>query len=531
MSMTFRAVLFLAALAVRAQTYEIRGTVTEAGAGGVPGADVTILRIEDGATKKTQTDAQGVFRVTVDMPGAYTAGVGKEGYASSGFQQAFFRVDAGQPQTNVSVALARVGEVTGRVIDEETREPVAGVEIALLTKQWRLGQLNFGAPRMPVATNAEGIFRFTGLPPGEYIVSARQRPSSIQKLDNFAVADANKIDEDYPATYWPGGGDAASAFGAVLTPGGYADVGTIQVRKFPQYRVLVTMANCPEGEAIRLSVVQRNGGAASAVGPFPCGKNFLLRGFDSGSAVLYAMSERRGGDLSTTVSGVASVEVVDKNLSVTIPLQRNVVIQGELIVADGAKAPRLLPRITSGPFDLLAGTRVSGDSAILWAPDQRHFQLAVSPRTQSLNVYQPEGAYIREIRYNGVALRGSTLPINPGVAGHKLEIVMDDKWGSLAVSVTDGSRGVPASVLIVRDTLRVEDLADPTTFTRDTGADGTLSAVQLGPGDYRVLAVASAQARRMHERAVLERLLSTAQRVTVSPGGSQTVPIRVSDVR
>jgi hypothetical protein len=308
-------------------------------------------------------------------------------------------------------------------------------------------------------------------------------------------------------------------------------VGTIQIRKLPQHRVLVTMANCPEAEGITLTVLTRNGDAATRLGPFPCGKDFLLRGFDPGSAALYATSERRVGDLTTTVSGVAYVEVVDKNLSVTLPLQRNVVIEGQLIVADGVKAPRLLPRITSGPFDLLAGRRVSGDSAILWAPDQRHFQLAVSPRTQSLNVYQPEGTYVREIRYNGTPLRGSTLPINPGVAAHKLEIVMDDKWGSLAVAVTDGSRGVPASVLIVKDTLRVEELADTTVFTRDTAADGTLSAVQLGPGDYRVLAVASAQSRRMHERTVLERLLSTAQRVTVSPGGSQTVPIRVSDAR
>jgi hypothetical protein len=522
-----RAVLFFVALTACAQTYEVRGTVTEVGAGGIPDVEVTITRFEDGAAKKTRTDGQGTYRITLDAPGIYYAGPSKNGYSGAGQAIQPLTIDAAHPQIVVNMLLLRVGEVSGRLLDEATREPVAGIEITLFTKQWRYGQLALNeAGRPPVRTDEDGRFRVTGLRPADYVASARPRPLWVEQVKDFSKADAEKIDEDFPATYWPGGGDAASAFAATLTSGGYADIGTIFVNKSPQYRVHVTIqGGCGDDEGVNLSVGLRNRRESVPLGQFPCSGELLLRGFDPGSYVLSASLTRRTGDLATTVSGVASMEIVDKNLNVTIPLQRNVVIEGQLTIVNGSTAPRLLPNIAARPLDF------GGGSAILWAPDQRHFQLAVSPRTQTLQVSENGGAYVKEIRYNGTPLRGSTLPINSGSPAHKLEILVDDKWGSLAAAVTDGSRGLPATVLIVKDGIRSEDLAFLQVFNRNTAPDGTIPAAQFAPGDYRVVAVAAAQSQRMHEGGVFERLISAAQRITVSPGGAQTIAIRVSEPR
>jgi hypothetical protein len=154
-----------------------------------------------------------------------------------------------------------------------------------------------------------------------------------------------------------------------------------------------------------------------------------------------------------------------------------------------------------------------------------------SPRTQTLNVSDPADTYVKEIRYNGTPLRGTTLPINPGSAAHQLEIIVDNKWGSLAATVTDGSRGVAAGVLITKEGARVEELRDTPTSVRSASANGTLASMRLAPGDYRVIAFAPEAAQRIHEPDVLRRALAAAQRVTVSPGGSQTVALRVSDLR
>ncbi len=526
--MATRSLLFLVALAASAQTYEIRGTVTETGAGGIADVDVRVLRIEDGATKTTKTDGQGAFRVVVDQAGAYAIGGSKAGYFAAGTTlagNAMLRISA--EQTVVNLFLAREGEVAGRVLDADTREPIVGAGISIFTKQWTLGRLNLQqANREPAVTDADGRFRIGGVRSGEYIASARDRSGDVQVVAGFSKADIEKIDETFPATYWPGGDDAATAFGAQLTSGGFADVGTIFTRKVPQYRVHLTMVgSCSED--LRVSVLRRNGGPALSLGSHPCGSDLLLRGFEPGSYVVYASTDRRNGSLQSTVSGAASIEIVDKNVNIALALQPNVVIEGQLTIPDGVAAPRILPGLNARPFDLIAGAQAGADTTILWAADQRHFQLAVSPRTQSLLVRDVEGPYVKEVRYNGTPLRGSTLPINPGVGSHKLEIVMDDKFGTLAASVTDGSHGVQASVLAVKELTRVDELFF--LDARATGPDGNLPAMRLAPGDYRVIAFIDT--RKINEPGVLERALSTSQRVTVAPGGAQTISLRVTELR
>ncbi len=57
----------------------------------------------------------------------------------------------------------------------------------------------------------------------------------------------------------------------------------------------------------------------------------------------------------------------------------------------------------------------------------------------------------------------------------------------------------------------------------------SLPATRLAPGDYRIVAFSAAA--NIHEPGVIERALSSAQRITVNPGGTQTISIRVTDGR
>jgi hypothetical protein len=50
----------------------------------------------------------------------------------------------------------------------------------------------------------------------------------------------------------------------------------------------------------------------------------------------------------------------------------------------------------------------------------------------------------------------------------------------------------------------------------------------LGPGECRILAVSPEAAGKLDEPRVLERLLNNAERVELSPGGSQNLTLKIT---
>jgi len=220
--------LILWASAAAAQVpFEIRGTVSEAGLGGIGGAEIT-ARLLTGLTLDTTTmlrataDGSGTFVLRTLSPGNYEVMAAMNGYGYAPDSAFYFSVlvDSEHPRAEIPIHLVRPGELTGRVIDADTREPIQGLKVQAVR---RLANGQAGSPllvstpdgKLPVTrdeasgraeTDKEGVFRVRHLGPADYVVSTSpvERAAS---LTEYAAEDLKSFDESYGASYWPGGGN------------------------------------------------------------------------------------------------------------------------------------------------------------------------------------------------------------------------------------------------------------------------------------------------------------------------------------
>ena len=75
-------------------------------------------------------------------------------------------------------------------------------------------------------------------------------------------------------------------------------------------------------------------------------------------------------------------------------------------------------------------------------------------------------------------------------------------------------------------------------IAKGTGSVGAAQAIGNGqfqfrsvrPGDYRILAIPENDRVRLQTPATLERAMANAQKITLAPGVSQTVTVRLAEV-
>ncbi|MEO8098791.1 MAG: carboxypeptidase-like regulatory domain-containing protein [Acidobacteriota bacterium] len=520
--------------------FEIRGTVAEPGLGGIAGAEITaslaisFLSKEKPVVLRGNTDSRGGFVLRTETPGTYLIEAQLNGYdiVLESFRRSV-TVDAEHPQGGIAIRLIRPGKITGRVLDAETRQPVkgfrvqpvqrladgkilSGVAIPLASKEM-LEQMSREIDASRGGTDEDGIFTFTWMPPGDYLVFTRLGVAAAARSENYSPEDLKSFDESYEATYWPGGGSLENAIPMHLGSGGYLNVGDILLRKTQQYRIHVSLpqGECPEGESIRLSAFRR--GSQSVKGPqlVRCGGDVLLPALDPGSYMLYAVSDWQGerDNPENAVWGLMPVEVVDKNLEVTVDLRRGVIVDGQLIAVEGMMLPDSIPMGVQ-PGDVFDGQRPAGEQVIAWDANGR-FRMVVSARPNTLVVVNDRNNlsyFVKELRYNGSILPNFTIPVNPGAQVHRLDIVLDNKFGRLEVSSNDGNRDF--LVLLAKEGA---DRVTPMNSLR------AVFQATLPPGEYHVLAV-----RSFSESDSVARVLKEGQKVTLRPGETVHINVRVS---
>ena len=480
--------------------------------------EVRVQDRESRAVRSGITDARGAFRLILDRPGAYGIGLKLgEQYVQVAVKGAgegtTVRLSTGTPSAEKHFSVARKGKITGLVLDEETREPVSGFDVYLYLRRPGDGR----PPDQPAPTNSDGLFSFLGVLPGEYVAGTRPPVRKRSAASDTPDPAPDVIEQDYAETFWPGGGDLTSSLPVRLASGGIVDVGTVLVRKVPRYKIRVSIpqGQCVENGYVQLSVQTASGEQVRAPDHFRCGSQVVLGDFDPGSYRLYAASDWQGVHqrIDKAVWGITPVSITDKNQDATIFLQRGVMIEGRITASEGVTLPVQHP-----------GSR-RGSRSPEWTGDAT-FRLAVYPSAQKLRVSSLGGLYVKEIRYNGSPVLDSVIRVNPGAAAHAVEILLDNKWSSLTGTATDGRQPTEAYVALMT-------LADP------SPAEGTLIAVapagqfrmpRVPPGEYRIIAVPLAERERLQGPGVRQRLAAAAERITIAPGASQTVTVRLTEI-
>ena len=184
-------------------TAAIGGTVVvveESGARPVTYAHVGILGIDSGIIRVTSSDAAGRFQLPQLPAGRYLIGGFKPPYVAMvygakkpGRAGTAIAVADGEARTDLVLTLARGGVITG-VISDDAGNAVPGIGVTATpaaggSLQSQMMSMAFLPPQV---SDDRGLYRFSGLPAGDYVVTA-MRTDRIDP-DARAVTSA-EIDE------------------------------------------------------------------------------------------------------------------------------------------------------------------------------------------------------------------------------------------------------------------------------------------------------------------------------------------------
>ena len=149
-------------------------------------AGVSVLGTDDPQVRLTTTDDSGRFVMPALPPGKYLVTVSKPPYVDTvygarrpGRPGTQIVLKEGEKRSDLVVRMIRGGAISG-VITDEHGQPAVGVGVELVQPQRRAGDQMLG---MMVAmmtqmmlprhtTDDRGMYRFSGVPPGDYIISA-----------------------------------------------------------------------------------------------------------------------------------------------------------------------------------------------------------------------------------------------------------------------------------------------------------------------------------------------------------------------
>jgi hypothetical protein len=137
----------------------------------------------------------------------------------------------------------------------------------------------------------------------------------------------------------------------------------------------------------------------------------------------------------------------------------------------------------------------------------------------------PPGFKVSEVRYNGGVCPYGVVEINQGAADHTLEIVIAQANGSLAATVTDGTRGAPRATVILAAEPVGEETPDFALLQARAGEDGKARFTGLLPGVYRMTAYAEGAEWMLDP--LLKRRLADGTQVRLGGNATSSAEVRV----
>jgi hypothetical protein len=513
---------------------EIRGVVIEPGIEhGVPDADIAIFEL--GGTPLTPfgnqaqtlkrkvggviTDSQGKFRFQPEQFGEYQVIASKEGYSDNA-PRTNVTLNADHPSREIRFLLGRTGEITGRIVDEETGEPLVNYRVEAVSVFYKNGVPRTGQPAL-ANTDNDGRFVVQDLDPGRYLVVTKPQMRGLTRF-----SDAEHETRDYELSYWPGGHGLDSAAPVTLISGGSTDVGVLKLRKAPLYRVHVAISdsNCPADENVKASVFAIDNQAAEIYGSSEgaCGEELVLWNLRPGS---YGLVLTHGQEPDRSMAS-QTFDVGSKDLSLKASLTRVTNVEGHLVAADGAgKIPFAKLKIMAVGASQLQGP-VTVDS------DGRFELVSRSPLEKVLIwLMAPDGVgdYVKEIRLNGRVVTDKPIALDGSAGAQSLEIVVDDQPATITGVVSDGDHPASKPYVFMAKWPMPAELADPRPQGTDGDDDGQFRFTGLVPGEYRAVAVTQSNRDMLDEPGVLQRLLTGTENITLSRGGVQAITLKLVD--
>jgi protocatechuate 3,4-dioxygenase beta subunit len=509
-------------------TVVFSGRVTDAAtAQPIEGAAITL---EQGNSHGSRlTDSAGNFSFEDDIvPGPGRVQIQKDGYIlfqRSNPDESSLQITGDRSEHNFKLTPA--SSITGRITSEDGVKPV----VTLLQEDFTGGVARFivaASTNPSFVSGPDGSFRFVGLEPGRYIVSASAQPAVQPFIGELLCQQgvctavtraeqeqtANAPTEGYVTTYYPGATQFADALPVTLASGEKRAM-DFRIAKRPLFRVSGEIEASDLERAVFMSFKKTDGGPGESAS---VGRVLIPGPFGVGPLP--------AGQYSGTVAGMQgniSFAITDHDVSglkwILRPAQRQLTVDGSFRMATTGTA---LPAGLSVQF----AWPLPGESTPTPASGNGYFRLTALPGDYSVLPVAPSGYAATELRYGGANYLNSLIPMNGDSIDSSLTVVLSDQPGTVGGSILDGEqKPIPAKVVLVPDPL-------PPNFDLwairvvSTDKDGTFAFRGLAPGRYKAVALTGDARRRDHDFAILGDKLSSTEAFEIVAGQSLSVNVR-----
>ena len=458
------------------------------------------------------TGADGAYEFRSLPAGAYSIAVTRTGFAPQQFggrraaPAAVIPVVAGQRVAGIEVAIAPAGVIVGQILDEDG-QAFAGALIDALVSRFENSQ-----PTLVSVASAQsddkGAFRLTGLPAGQYYVTA------------FDPAFTNVGNETgpltYTPTYYPGTMHADQARSVAVVPGVEPTLKVVITLKIVRpARVsghLVTSEMRPLASgAVIMSPVHTEGLAAVQtrdVFILPDG-SFSFRNVPPGRYQI-----RAHGEVDAQGHGLFAmyaITVDGHDLSdLEMTLSPGASVEGSLVV-DAVSTPRPVsfagiriraPLVDGGSF----GNALSGDVR----PDGSYRIRALMPGSHSVTVEGlPYPWVLKSVAYKGQDITDAALDVESGQELKDVRVTITDATSEVngAVKDTGGREAADAIVLIIPPSEQSWARTSHRFRVLRTDANGRFRVRGLPAGEYRALATYDLDESAAYHRDLLRELV------------------------
>jgi hypothetical protein len=532
-------------------TYGVQGTVVNAQtnqpiarAEVILNQDYAVLTGNEGRFEFDQIPA-GEFQVSVRRPGYIAVGNVNGPSSGRGFSpspQPARRIRVGPDMPDLSFRLVPNGAIRGQV-SLAGSDPADGMRVTAYGRRSRNGRSRWETAGT-ATTDGEGVFHLGDLAPGNYLL--RTEPS-VDRAGMISTRGAAPW--GYPALYYPGVSDSASAGILTLTAGQTVEADFALTRQ-TFYPLIAQVRGVDPGTFAGFQILDSSGRAVGLPARYDPRGQVVRANVPNGSWILQGHSSGPGRSPQELSFGRTAFQVTNGPVHVAItvvPVPRlRVTIRREF--TSTAEAPSTTR--SSAP-----GVNLQLDNAEPFAQGEMISGLQFDPNADPLSEtasgtidampgrYWVEAdswtaAYVRSVTSGGVDLASSPLVISPDSANAPIEVVLRDDFGTISGQITDqagneSGSSAGAAVGEVRDTYVYAIPLFPTTSTTLSTtfqSPGQFKISQLAPGSYRVVACDSEQEIDFHEPEALAAWAGKGQVVSVERGGTATVQLELLHV-